>query len=413
MKKNITRFNQLFEKYINKEYTLEERNEFLEMVAHEDYADVLKKLIRDTVRDTVANHEMDLNRANEIFNNIVKTAHDEEDFNIHPIHTSKKYRFKWWAAAILIISAGSIYFYSHYTNSKILANNTVKPNPPANDIAPGHSGAILTLSNGNKIVLDSLKNGLLANQGNVTILKNGDQISYKDKENSNGEILYNTMTTPKGRQYQLELSDGTRVWLDAASSITYPTAFTGKERKVEITGEVYFEVKTIFLSSIKNQKEKEPFTVVINYSSKAKREIQVLGTHFNVNAYDNENAAKITLLEGMVKVFNNNTSVTIKPGEQAVMENQGNQMSVVNADVNEAVAWKNGFFSFKNASIETIMRQVERWYDVDVVYNGPKPTDHYGGEVSENVNASEMLKVLEVGGIHFKIEGKKIVITNK
>jgi hypothetical protein len=413
MKKNITRFNHLFEKYIHREYTLEERNEFLEMVAHEDYAEVLKKLISNEVRDTVANHEIDDDKANEIFNNIVKTAHDEEDLNIHHIHTPKKYRFKWWAAAILIISAGSIYFFSHHTTFKILANNVVKPKPLANDIAPGHSGAILTLSNGKKIVLDSLKNGLLANQGNVNILKKGDQISYRDKENSNGEILYNTMTTPKGRQYQLELSDGTKVWLDAASSITYPIAFTGKERKVEITGEVYFEVKTILLSPGKGQKKKMPFTVVINSSSNAKREIQVLGTHFNVNAYDNENAAKITLLEGIVKVFNNNTSVTIKPGEQAVMVNQGDQMSVVNADINEAVAWKNGFFSFKNASIETIMRQVERWYDVDVVYNGQKPTDHYGGEVSEDVNASEMLKVLEVGGIHFKIEGKKIIITNK
>ncbi len=403
----------MFEKYIHKEYTIEERNEFLEMVAHEGYAAILKKLISDEVKDTVVDHEMDDDTANEIFNNIVKTAHDEEDLNIHYIHTPKKYRFKWWAAAILIISAGSIYFFLNHTHSKVLANNFVKARPLVNDIAPGHSGAILTLSNGKKIVLDSLKNGLLANQGNVNILKNGDRISYRDQENSKGEILYNTMTTPKGRQYQLELSDGTKVWLNAASSITYPTVFPGKERKVQITGEVYFEVKPILLSSGKDQKKKMPFTVLINSSANAKREIHVLGTHFNVNAYDNENAAKITLLEGSVKVVNNNASVTIKPGEQAVMENQSNQMSVVNADINEAVAWKDGFFSFKNASIETIMRQVERWYNVDVVYNGQKPTDHYGGEVSEDVNASEMLKVLEVGGIHFKIEGKKIIITNK
>ncbi len=412
MKKNITRFNLLFEKYIHREYTLEERNEFLEMVAHEDYIDVLKKLISNEVKDAIANHEMDDNRANEIFNNIVKTAHDEEELNVHQLHTPKIYRFKWWAAAVLIICAGSIYFFSHRTPARVFASSTPKSKPLANDVAPGHSGAILTLSNGKKIVLDSLKNGLLANQGNVNILKKGDQISYRDREGSNEKILYNTMTTPKGRQYQLELSDGTRVWLNAASSITYPTAFVGKERTVEITGEVYFEVKTIMLSTGKDKK-KMPFIVVINSPANVKREIQVLGTHFNINAYDNESAAKITLLEGSVKVVNNNTSVTIKPGEQAVMQNQGNKMSVVNADIDEAVAWKNGFFSFKNASIETIMHQVERWYNVDVVYNGQKPTDHYGGEVSEDVNASEMLKVLEVGGIHFKIEGKKIIITNK
>ncbi|MDP4286292.1 MAG: DUF4974 domain-containing protein [Bacteroidota bacterium] len=413
MKKNITRFNQLFEKYIRRDYTPEEKNEFLEMVAHHDYADVLKRLISEEVKDTVANHEMDEHKANEIFNNIVRTAHREEDQIIHQITSPKRFRFKWWAAALFIISAGSIYLFSHHTTPKVLANRVVKPKPLLNDIAPGHSGAILTLSNGKQIVLDSLKNGMLANQGNVHILKNGDQISYRNKENPKGEVLYNKMTTPKGRQYQLELSDGTKVWLNAASSIIYPTAFTGPERKVEISGEVYFEVKTILLPSGKGPEKKMPFTVAINSPSNVKREIRVLGTHFNVNAYDNETAARVTLLEGSVKVFNNNASVTIKPGQQAIVENQGNQMSVENADINEAVAWKDGFFSFKNASIETIMRQVERWYNVEVVYNGQKPTDHYGGEVSEDVNASQMLKVLEVGGIHFKIEGKKIIITSK
>ena len=410
MDKNITRFNQLFEKYIHATYTVAERNEFLELVAHEDYAEILKKLISEEVKDAVADHEMDEVRANEIFNSIVRTAHQEED-SVIELQTEKKYRFKWWAAAILFISAGSIYFLSNPTPQKALATHPIKATPKANDIAPGHSGAILTLSNGKTIVLDSLKNGLLANQGNVNILKQGDQITYNGPQNSKSDIQYNTMTTPKGRQYQLELSDGTKVWLNAASSITYPTSFAGKERKVEVTGEAYFEVKTILLSQGKEPKKKMPFIVEINAPANVKREIEVLGTHFNINAYDNESEAKITLLEGSVKVLNNNISVTIKPGQQAVMENQGNQMSVANADINEAVAWKDGFFSFKNASIETIMRQVERWYNVEVVYSGQKPTDHYGGEVSEDVNASEMLKVLEVGGIHFKIEGKKIIIS--
>ncbi len=409
MRKNISRFNKLFEKYIHRSYTSEERDEFLEMVSHEDYTTVLKRLISEEVKANVPDHTMDADAANEIFDEIVKTANEGDHLQNYQIHT--RFNFKWWVAAavMLILVSGSYFLLFRDQSSHVTAKNKIiKPKAITADVPPGHSGAILTLANGKQVVLDSLNNGLLANQGNAKVIKLGNLVSYQNEQAAPGKILYNTMTTPNGRQYQLELSDGTKVWLDAGSSITYPTIFSSNERKVEITGEVYFEVKTLFVDG----KNKMPFTVVINPSSKLKRQIQVLGTHFNINAYDNENAAKITLLEGSVKVFNSNSSVTIKPGEQAVMDNQADKMSVVNADVKEAVAWKDGFFSFKDASIEAIMRQVERWYDVEVVYDGKKPTDRYGGEVSKNVNASQMLKILEVGGIHFKIEGKKIIIIN-
>ncbi len=414
MRKNINRFNKLFDKYIHKKYTSEERSEFLDMVAHEDYDRHLKKLISEEVKANIPDHRIDADKANEIFDRIVKTANDEDPHSSHPV--KKRLIIIGRAAAAIIISVVSVslYFLFHNQPSHALVQNTkTLPKKVANDVAPGHSGAILTLANGRKVVLDSLNNGLLTNQGNINIIKQGDKIRYQYGQEQNAEVVYNTMTTPKGRQYQLQLSDGTNVWLDAGSSITYPTTFTENNRKVEITGEVYFEVKTIFVGS-GSQRKKMPFTVEINPVSNLKREIQVLGTHFNVNSYDNESAAKITLLEGIVKVFNNNSSVIIKPGEQAVMENEGNKMSVVaHADVGEAVAWKDGFFSFKNANIETIMRQVERWYDVNVVYEGKKPADQYGGEVSKNVNASEMLKILEVGGIRYKIEGKKIIVMSQ
>jgi ferric-dicitrate binding protein FerR (iron transport regulator) len=277
-----------------------------------------------------------------------------------------------------------------------------------NDIEPGHSGAVLTLSNGKKIILDSAENGLLASQGKSDVVKVDGQLVYKTQNNSANEVLYNTMTTAKGRQYQLVLADGSKVWLNAASSITYPTTFNKEERKVEITGEAYFEINKVFKKS--DLKERVPFIVIINSVSEDKRQVQVLGTHFNVMAYDDEPAAKTTLLEGSVKVLNDGKSVTIRPGEQAVLSNE--KVSVTTTDVNEEIAWKNGMFSFNNATIEKIMRQVERWYDVDIVYNGAKPKGHYRGEVPMNVNASEMLKVLAVSGIHFKIDGKKIIVMN-
>ena len=409
MEKNFTKFKYLFQKYTARDCSVNERNEFLEMVKHEDYAHLLKDLIRDEVEtgDT-AYYEMDESKANEIFNKIIRIANAEETINIHP---GKNYHLKWWAvASVLIMVAGSVYFFSKKTGSGLNVKITAKSKPVENDLAPGHAGAILTLANGKTIVLDSAHNGLLASQGNTHIIKEDDRISYNDKNNAAEPIVYNTMTTPKGRQYQLVLSDRSKVWLNAASSITFPTRFSAKERRVSVTGEVYFEISHLASSGSANDGDRIPFYVDMNSPSGIKREIKVLGTHFNVMNYDNEETLKTTLLEGSVKVIDNNSTVMIKPGEQAVIDNQNNKVSVVNADVDEAIAWKNGFFSFKKATIETVMRQVERWYDVQVVYDGIKPEGHYRGEVPMNVNASEMLKVLEVSGIHFKIDGEKIIV---
>lgn len=407
MENNFTRFKYLFQKYIDRDCSVNERNEFLEMVKHEDYTHALKDLIRDEVEDEVTYHKMDENKADEIFDRIIQVANEKETINAH---FSKNYYLKWWAAAaVLIVLAGSAYLFSKKTGADINTKSTAKSKPVVNDLAPGHAGAILTLANGKTIILDSAHNGLLASQGNTHIVKENGKVSYRDQENAGSEIMYNTMTTPKGRQYQLILADGSKVWLNAASSITYPTAFTGKERRVSITGEVYFEIKHLSFNSVTGE-EAIPFFVDYNSSANENGEIKVMGTHFNVMDYNNENAVKTTLLEGSVKITENQKTVTIKPGEQAVMNKDKNTVSVVNADVDEAVAWKNGFFSFKNATIETVMRQVERWYDVNVVYNGAKPGGHYRGEVPMNVNASEMLKVLEVSGINFKIDGKRILV---
>ncbi|HET7118177.1 MAG TPA: FecR domain-containing protein [Hanamia sp.] len=411
MESRFVRFKYLFERYTsNNFFSVDEKNEFLEKVTHDEYAPLLKELIKDKVENTVEDRIMEKEKADEIFNTIIQVAKENDIVYMLP---EKKRNTKWWWAAasvLIILTVGSYFFLKQPATKSVVASKS-KVTPLVNDALPGKQGAILTLANGKTIVLDSAHNGLLTNQGNTQIVKENGKVSYQGEKNSGNEIMYNTMTTPKGRQYQLILADGSKVWLNAASSITYPTAFTGKERRVSITGEAYFEIKHISFNSTTGE-EAIPFFVDYNSSPNEKGEIKVMGTHFNVMDYNNEAAVKTTLLEGSVKVTENNKTVTIKPGEQAVMNKEKNTVSVVKADVDEAVAWKNGFFSFKSATIETVMRQVERWYDVDVVYNGAKPEGHYRGEVPMNVNASVMLKVLEVSGIHFKIDGKRIVVEN-
>lgn len=402
MRKDFTRFEYLFKKFTEKNISDEERNEFLEMTAQEYYGRKLRKLIRTEVENTTTEHSLDDKKADELFEKIMEAKSNLAP--VIPLKASIKYRLRWVAAvALVLLFSGGFFLWSQSSHETIVASNKSAA-PLKNDVAPGHPGAILTLANGQKIILDSAHNGLLAVQGSSNITKNGSQVNYQQEANPANEILYNTMTTPKGRQFQLVLADGSKVWLNAASSITFPTRFDDKGRKVEISGEVYFEVKPLYNSLHK----KIPFTVSIEGPTGEKREVQVLGTHFNVNAYDNESDVKTTLLEGSVRVLDNGESVTIKPGEQAILNKQQNKMKVVQADVEEAVAWKNGFFSFKNATIGAIMRQVERWYDVDVVYNHGVPAGHYAGEVPMNVNASQMLEVLRVGGIRFKIEGRMI-----
>lgn len=299
------------------------------------------------------------------------------------------------AAAILIFFVGAYVLYSNKTPQQTLA--IVKPQQPV--IAPGGNKAIITLGNGSKIVLNGAQVGNLAYEGSTVIKKNRDgQITYV---NSNTKALakklvYNTATTPLGGQYQFILSDGTKVWLNAASSITYPIAFIGKERKVELTGEAYFEVA---------HDTKMPFKVISNNQT-----VEVLGTNFNVNAYNDEGVIKTTLLEGSVKVLAEGTSNMIRPGEQALF-NHG-KIRVATVDVDQVVAWKNGFFNFEHNNLPEIMRQLSRWYGIEVIYDGPIPVRKFSGEISRSINVSQMLDILTFKKIHYKIDGKTITIMN-
>ncbi|MEP6595099.1 MAG: FecR domain-containing protein [Ginsengibacter sp.] len=314
------------------------------------------------------------------------------------------------AVIILMISTGVIYLtlrQSQDNKSIGVEKPTISKNPIIpNDVTPPNTAnAVLTLSNGQKIALDSAGKGVLAMQGNVKLVKLADgRIVYSPESGAGSqEITYNTLTNPRGSKViDITLADGSKVWLNAGSSVTYPVAFVGKERKVSIIGEAYFEVA---------HNAAMPFKV-----NKGDMEVQVLGTHFNVNAYDDEAHINVTLLEGSVNVSKGNASGLLKSGQQAQISSDpltgSGQVKVVKGvDIEEVMAWKNGHFQFKESDIQTILRQVARWYDVDVVvYEGAIPERTFSGEVSRNANLSQLLRILEASKINFSIEGRKITV---
>jgi ferric-dicitrate binding protein FerR (iron transport regulator) len=326
-----------------------------------------------------------------------------------PIYSRKNTWVRWVAAASMIglVFLGLWYFFGHKADQPSVALTTEKPDVNA----PEKTRAMITLADGRQVYLDSAGNGTLAQQSGVNVVKNADgKIRYQLTANSQqltaNSLVYNTLTNPRGsRVIDMQLSDGSHVWLNAGSSLKYPVAFVGKERKVEITGEAYFEVAH---NASKHFKVALPGEV---------GEVEVLGTHFNINAYDDEDALKVTLLEGSVRFSASSTkqiksSTILKPGEQGQLQTTNYKLQTIPAvDIDEVMAWKNGRFSFNGSDLQTIMRQVARWYDVEIVYQD-KINEKFFAEMPRDTRASDVLKALELTGkVHFKIEGKKIKVT--
>ena len=307
-------------------------------------------------------------------------------------------------AFILVVGAlGTLFL------TKTSIKNNAQQAVVRNDIAPGTNKATLILSDGSKISLTDAANGKLANEPDLKITKTKDgQLIYEpshaltgnaESTHDNRGIAYNTITTPRGGQYRVVLPDGTRAWLNAGSSLTYPISFSKEGRKVQMTGEIYFEVAKV----MKNI-QRIPFIVVTE-----KQQVEVLGTHFNINAYPDEPVVKTTLVEGSVKVRpNGSIAQLLKPGQQSLLTK--GQMNIQDTDIENALAWKNGLFRFQDDNLKTVMQQLERWYDVDIDYKN-MPSLHFNGGVSKNVPISQVLKMLEItGGISFTITGKNVKI---
>ncbi|WP_342327565.1 FecR domain-containing protein [Pedobacter sp. FW305-3-2-15-E-R2A2] len=314
------------------------------------------------------------------------------------------------AAAVFIIAITAVFFYSNYKDVN-------GPQIVENDINPGKNKAVLTLANGQKISLTDALNGELAQQAGVTISKTANgQLIYQAAPNSSGKNTaeYNTIEAPRGGQWQVILPDGSKVFLNASSSLKYPVSFATKERKVELKGEAYFEI---------SHNKKSPFRVIAKGQT-----VEVLGTHFNIMSYDDEKTVKTTLLSGSVKVSSNGSNVAgvnavgikaaktaaefliLKPGEQSQVS-PGNMKLIHDVDLEDVLAWKNGYFKF-NENLRSIMTKVSRWYDVEVVYETqPDPEFKFKGEISRDKNISELLNMLDyTGNVHFKIEGRRVIV---
>lgn len=357
----------------------------------------------DTLASVPADEPLDEKQLGErIRQRLMQTIRQEK---VRRIPLYRQPRIRAAAVILVLLTAGLLFFLQNNHEQKPVLSGTPKTTPPA-EVLPGGNKALLTLADGSTIILDSASNGLLSNQGNIRVEKldngllayrlNGKLVTEKDA------AFYNTISTPRGGQYQVTLSDGTRVWLNAASSIRFPVMFTGAERLVEVTGETYFEVA---------RNASRPFKVKAVNSV-----VEVLGTHFNINAYTDEASIRTTLLEGKVKVTAPGTDGKqvarfLQPGQQSGISPAGGIAVLSNADTEEAVAWIKGRFQFNSTDLRSILRQIARWYDVEVEYRGAVDL-HFTGQLTRNEEVKKVFEKLALTGeVHFRLEGRKVIVT--
>lgn len=300
------------------------------------------------------------------------------------------------AIAASLVLIGFIATYNYIKPLPKLSNNNIVQN----DIPAGGNKAILTLNNGQRIILNQTSKKLIAVQGGINIRKSNDLLIYDQQKNTTyNSISINKLETPRGGKYQILLPDGTKVWLNAASTLTYPNSFKGTERKVTLKGEAYFEVA---------RDKKKTFKVVCESQT-----IEVLGTHFNIKSYEDEHQAQTTLAKGKVKILKGLQFKILKPGQAAFTSKSSKNIQIEDTDLEKDLAWKNNEFIFNGDDLMSIMKEVSRWYDVEVVYKGNFNEHKYFGAVSRSKNISEVLKMLQLTGkINFKIEGRRIILMN-
>ncbi|WP_436488705.1 FecR family protein [Chitinophaga sp. ARDCPP14] len=370
---------ELFKRYFEGTATDEEHQELMELVRKSDDV-LLESVMRrrfEAMQDTAVQAPGGAH---------VLAAILEKPVRIKPVM-----QHWYWAAAaaiLLLVSVGGYFQLTHQQQSTVA---------DAQKVTHGYERATLTLDNGAVVQLDSTGHRTLQ-QGGALVQQQGGQLVYAPSANKDA-VTYNTLRTPRGGQFKITLPDGTLVWLNAASSIRYPTVFSGQERRVEMTGEVYFEVA---------KNEEKPFKVSIN----GKAEINVLGTHFNVNGYPDERIIKTTLLEGSVSMLiPANQPVLLKPGQQATAS-QGAITVANDANIDQVMAWRFGLFNFDRANLQSVMNELSRWYDVDVRYEGQVPSRTFRGKIKRDLNLAQVLEVLQDVNIKFRMEGKTIVVYN-
>ena len=391
-----SRLEYLFDCYVEEKCSPDEEKELMELLSNSENERSVQKLLERFIKNTGSEVQMPEQAAASILQSILQ----KDKPKVISLKNGRK-NYRLWlrvaaaAVAILFISGVSYWITAKENKHKITAIAT--PSVKSPEILPGGNHAVLTMADGSTILLDKVQNGKIRH-GSAIINKQNGLLVYDGSAplKPGMPVAYNTLSTPRGGQYQVVLPDGSKVWLNASSSLHFPIAFVGKFREVELTGEAYFEVA--------KNKEK-PFHVKVN-----DMQVEVLGTHFNVNAYQDENAIRTSLLEGSVKITKGTASDLLKPGQQGVIKKNDNNIEIKNADMNEVIAWKNGLFQFDGANITAIMREIGRWYNVDVVYAGKVPVRSFEGKISRDAQLSDVLKILELSNVKFNVEGEKIIV---
>lgn len=380
------------------QWSAEEYKWFLQYIDHADNSE-LELLMQEEYQQHLAHS---YNNQLPFSTDLLEKIHAEIKENKGRRKNFKMRRWMAVAAATIGVIISTV-VYLRYQPGK--ENHAIAANLIKNDVAPGATKAMLKLSNGATVVLDDSVTQHIAHDGAADIIENGGMLSFNKPskgrlgpQNNTNNLSYNTLITPRGGQFQLQMADGTKVWLNSASQLQFPEVFNGKERRVKLTGEAYFEVA----------KNKEmPFIVEV-----ASSEIKVLGTHFNIRSYSDAGAAPVeaTLVEGAIKFTHGEKSVVLKPGEQVSLAETGEVVLNKDVDTYEIIAWKNGFFHFQKRRLDFIMRELARWYDIEVVYKDPVDASFFA-EMPKNTNLSDALKALQLTGkVRFAVDGKKVTV---
>lgn len=388
MSEKQQRISYLLEAYVNKTYTHEELDELLVYIQKGENEEAVHSFMEVYYLQLKESKDLPEPNWEQMLEHIVTTTSEEEQGTVP--FKSKYAWVKYAAASILVITVGITgYFFFNKYNRKDLADTTrIEKSASVNDVVPATDKAILTLANGSQVILDSTSAQQLQQPGAQLAIQQG-KVQYKQTDQSPQDV-YNTITTPRGGQYHLVLADGTKVWLNAASSISFPVAFSGNKREVSITGEAYFEVV---------HKNNQPFFV------KSKNQVtEDLGTAFNIQSYDDNASVKTTLVEGAIKV----NDKLLHPGEQAINEN--NQLRVAKANMEEVTAWRKGLFYFANTDFQNAMKVLGRWYDLDIVYKRSIPDRRFEGKIPNSYNLGDVLAVLRASDVHFSLRGKTLTV---
>lgn len=397
----LTRFAYLFRKFHQKAATPEEAVEFDALAAMDEHAAELQLLLEETWAEADTTPVFTEAESDAMLQQVLRAGGEGAGVRVIAMETGVR-RMRWWrpatAAAVVVLLGLGVWWWAHSPGAPAVpvAVNVSRSVAPV----PGGNKAVLILGNGSTVTLDSTNNGLLATQGNTNVVKvRAGQLAYAGSAGAAVAVLYNTIRTPRGGQYQVRLPDGSRVWLNAATSLRFPTAFAGKDRTVELSGEAYFEIAP---------GKDRPFKVKVGQMT-----VDVLGTHFNVNAYDDEESFRTTLLSGAVRVEEGGAAKVLKPGEEALWGPDDRELRVAKADTDEAVAWKNGLFQFESAELKEVMRQVARWYDVEVHYEG-STEKHFSGFIARSASLADVLHQLErASKTSFTLEGRTVTVKPK